>query len=126
MQLSERTQGGTFWLVVSDPLETSEVTSHRMTVDVSAEVWEWLRSMATYRNQLAQLQAKRLRRQWTSKAIAESLLAAAIDGVKAQMAELFERLGPVPSADDEKAVEAYAKKVLAWDSRLESEKKAKK
>lgn len=104
---------------MSDPIELQDALSEtdRFTLDVPATDASFLERFAAYRNALARAQGKRLRRQWSRKGMAESLLAAQVDGMRQQMAEMLKDLGDLPAADDKDALEAYAKRVIAWDKK---------
>lgn len=95
--------------------------SVRVTLEVSEGDASFLEAYARYRNALAKVQSKRVRRQWSRKMLAESFVAAQCDQARHQLQEMFAAIGPFPDPDDKNTTpedfERYAKKVLAWDKK---------
>lgn len=109
------------WLAVSGPVDMDDGQEvERLSLDIRAEDFEFLTRLAAYRNALAALQDKRLKRKWTRKSLAESMLAAQCDAMRHQIAEMIAACGEIPAADDREAMEKYARKVIAWDKRNSS------
>lgn len=100
---------------VTDPTDISDgVTGERLSLDVRQEDAELLMQFASYKNALAAVQGKKLRKKWTRKSLAESFLAAQCDALRIQLAEMLKDLGDLPDSKDEVAMAKYAKRVLAW------------
>lgn len=89
----------------------------RISLDVRASDYVLLDQIAAYRNALARAQNKKLRKQWTRKSMAESMLAIQCDALRVQLAEMKEALGSLPDGKDDTAMEKYARRVLAWDKK---------
>lgn len=97
-----------------DPNEPGEVVK-RIGVDLSLADEDLLSRYASYKNTVAQLQEKRLKRKWTIKSYAEYLLAGDLNALRHELAKLEDKVGPLPSAKDEEAMRAYANRVIALD-----------
>jgi hypothetical protein len=89
----------------------------RLSLDIRTQDFEFLSRLAAYRNVLAALQGRRLKRKVTRKSLAESFIAVQCDAMRNQLAEMLQACGELPSGEDPEAVEKYARKVLAWDKR---------
>jgi hypothetical protein len=112
-QMSDRV-----WLSVAGPTDMDERQEvERITLDIRAEDFDFLARVAAYRNALATLQGKRLKRKWTRKAMAEAFIAAQCDAMHQQLADMIAACGPLPEPEDTDAVEKYARKVLSWDKK---------
>lgn len=106
------------WLSVTGPKDMDEGQEVvRLSLDIRAEDFDFLARVAAYRNTLASLQGKRLKRKWTRKAMAESFIAAQCDAMRQQLADMVAACGPLPDPEDAEAVEKYVRKVIAWDKR---------
>lgn len=117
VQLREAATSERLWISVSGPLDLGNSEVQRASLDVRASDYAFLERYAAYRNALAEAQGKKLKPQWTKKALAESFIAAQCDGAKHQLAEMFAACGELPDASDKKAMAAYAARVLAWDKK---------
>lgn len=94
----------------------------RLTLEIPESDAVFLDQFAAYRNALAKVQGKNLRRQWSRKRMAESLLAVQVDAARHQLAEMFAACGPFPaltgdSKKDAEAMEKFARSVLKWDAK---------
>lgn len=89
----------------------------RLQLDVRVSDDAFLSRFAAYRNALAKAQDKKLKRRWSRKSLAESLLAIQCDALRAQLEEMFQALGELPDAKDIEAMDRYAKRVVAWDKK---------
>jgi hypothetical protein len=126
VQSRGNTNRETVWGVVVDPLDFGEEkVIERLSLDVASTDSELLERFAAYRNALAAVQDKTLRRKWTRKSLAESMLAGQCDALRQQLADMFAAVGDLPRApngpEDKGAAEAmekYARRVLAWDKKL--------
>jgi hypothetical protein len=105
------------WITVGNPLDREEQEVERLTVDVPTGVLDFLDRLASYRNTLAELQGKKLKRRWSRKSMAESFLSAQCDAMRQQLHDMIKACGVIPEADDREAMERYVKKVIAWDKR---------
>jgi hypothetical protein len=94
-----------------DPLQRSEEEVERAAFDLSPSDLAFLERFAAYRNVMNELQGRAVRQKWSRKSAGEAFLAAHIEQVRTQMADLFAELGEIPS--DGKALREYAEKVLA-------------
>lgn len=97
----------------------------RIGVDVRESTFETLEQLAEYRNALAKVTNKTLRRKQTVKSTAESELEAAIDSLMDDLAPMFEVVGPWPEisgdeAADAEAFQAYAARVVASAGKIEA------
>lgn len=111
---------GNVLIDVSDPTDISEDESvERLSLDIGAADFDLLERFAAYRNALASAQQKKLKRKWSRKSVAESLLAAQVAALRQQIAQMVADLGPIPSADPKHRdeMEKYARRVLAWDKK---------
>jgi hypothetical protein len=103
------------WLTMVGPPEISaEEETERITVEVSVADADFISRYAALRNALAEAEDRRLRKKWTRKMMAESMLAAQCDAARQQMQDMFKALGDLPDAEDKAACLTYAKKALAW------------
>lgn len=98
-------------------IDKEEEEVERLSLDVSKKVVEFITRIAAYRNTLAGLQGKRLKRKWTRKSLAESLLEIQVSVLTEQFAQMVDACGELPAADDTEAMEKYVRKVMAWDKR---------
>ncbi len=107
------------WLAVHGPkdIDREEEEVERLSLDVSKTVVEFITRIAAYRNTLAAIQGKKLKRKWTRKALAESLLEIQVAVLREQFAQMVDACGELPPADDAEAMERYVRKVMAWDKR---------
>ena len=111
-------QDDNLWLPVADPTDTSEDESvERMTLDVRARDAELVGKFAAYRNALAAVQGKQLRKKWSRKQMAENMFALQCEALRHQLAQMVAELGELPDSDDSDAMEQYAKRVLAWNQK---------
>ncbi len=104
------------WLSVTGPLDIGEAVT-RASLDLNASDYAFLERYAAYRNALATAQGKKLKPQWSKKALAESFVSAQCDGTRHQLAEMFTACGEFPDASDEKAMAKYCAAVIAWDKK---------
>lgn len=91
----------------------------RVTVFIPREDSAFIDSLAQFRNKLAKAKKDLLKTQWSRKSLCESFIVATAAESREEMKPLFETFGPLPAADDEKAMEKYVARVL------EAEKKQK-
>lgn len=117
VQLRGPSEGERFWTSVSGPLDLGEAEVRRASLDMRADDYKFLERYAAYRNALALAQAKKLRQQWSTKALAESFIAVQCDAARHQLKEMFAAVGDFPDASDEKAMAKYAEAVVAWDKK---------
>lgn len=97
--------------------ENEEVA--RVSLDVRVRDDDFLERFAAYKNALNDVTKTKLRRRWTRKSMAESLLAAQCDVLRNQLTEMVAAFGELPPASDTEAVKRYAKRVAAWESETE-------
>ena len=96
-----------------DPLaELQEETRERMSIDLPVSAVEFVERFAAYRNALNVAQGLSVKK-WTKKATAEAFELAQIRQVQESMAAAFAEFGALPAANDEKAMLAYARRILA-------------
>lgn len=113
VQLSRNARRGSIPGMSVDPLaQHEEEPPERLTVDLRSSDARFLERFAAYRNALNQLEGRKVR-PWTRKSAAEAFVAAQVRQVVENMALAFRDRGELPAADDEKAMLAYAKAVLA-------------
>ncbi len=105
VQWPDDTGRGKVWSLVSDPLEIAEAVI-RVATDLPIEDAEFLAKTA-------------LKRQWTRKSVAESLLALQVKVLRDQYAELIDAVGSLPDAEDQEAMRRYAKRAAARDAKLD-------
>jgi hypothetical protein len=118
VQLRRESPGERVWLNVAGPMDgENEQETERLSVDLLKEADVFLKTYAKYRNALADVQGRRLKRRWSRKLMAESFIEAQVSALKAQMTEMFEAIGAFPAEDDDDAMKTYAKRVLAWDKK---------
>lgn len=86
-------------------------------MDVSPDDLEILEKIAAFKNKSAEARDQVLRKKWTRKSLAESFLAIQCRNQRQQIASMVEALGPLPDADDEKAMAKYAKRVVEWEKK---------
>lgn len=101
-----------------DPLARAEKIESdlvRVTLDLRPEQAEFLEKYAAYRNVLNAAE-KRQFRKWTRKSAAEAFVDAQIASVQRNMKGVFDALGELPDADDEKALSTYVGRVLELDA----------
>jgi hypothetical protein len=126
VQSRRNTNRETVYSVVVNPLDYGEERAvERLTLDVPADDADLMERFAAYRNALAAVQGKTMRKKWTRKSLAESMLSAQCDSLREQLGEMFGAVGDLPAPpdgpDDKAAFEAmekYARRVLAWDKKL--------
>lgn len=109
------------WRTVTGPLDVEDDID-RVSLDLPKEQYDFLGRFATYRNALADVQEKRLKRRWTRKSMGESMLIDAIGSVQRQLAEMIAACGELPDHKDMAAMKRYVQKVLAWDAKRSSKK----
>lgn len=119
--LPRRSKSERLWLLVSGPEDMDEHEAKRLSLDISAKDFEFLERLAEYRNVLARVRAKRLKRQWSRKSLAESFVAIQCAAARDELREMIEAVGDIPPADDIETLEKYVRKVLAWDKRNNDE-----
>lgn len=91
----------------------------RVTLDIRAVDFDFLGRFAAFRNAMASASKVKLKRKWSRKSMIEAQIAVRVEVIRAQMAEMFAELGPLPEAKDELAMERYAKRVVAHDKKLD-------
>lgn len=84
----------------------------RATLEIEVGSGDFAERYAAYRNALNVVEKKRGTKRWTRKYALELFVELYIQQVREQMATVFEKFGPLPPANDEKAVLAYARAVL--------------
>jgi hypothetical protein len=88
-----------------------------ISIDVPVDDLEWFEQYAEYRNALVAVRAAEARvkaaRQNSRKSIIEKGVRKIAAVQRAKMAGHIKALGPLPAADDKKAMEKYASQVLA-------------
>lgn len=90
----------------------------RVTLELPVSDVDFIARVAEYRNTLAKVQKKKIRK-WSRKSLAESLLAAQVMQLRKQFADMISSCGPIPDPDDEIAMVRYAKRVIEWTAKLE-------
>lgn len=119
VQLRRITNPENLWASVPDPFDIDdEEAGRRLSVDIRPADYDLLAQFAAYRNALAAVQGKRLRKLWSRKSMAESMLAIQCDALRHQLREMLTAVGPLPAADDPDEMRRYAKRVSAWDKKL--------
>lgn len=104
--------------MVGSPLDIGDDEEvKRVSLDLRVKDVDFAARLASYRNQLAAAQGKKIKRLWTTKSVLESFAAQASDGWRAQIAEMIKENGPLPEADDEAAMARYVRKLIAGDKR---------
>ena len=111
------------WFSVTGPGDIEDDReSERLSLDVRASDYDFLTSFAAYRNALARVMGKRIRKQWSRKQMAESFISMQVDAMRAQLAEMLKACGELPTFDSKDpksraAMDSYVKKVIAWDAK---------
>lgn len=110
------------------PRLTGEQKLERATLDLLSDDYELLDLFALYRNARAKVLGDKIRA-WSRKSMAESILMDHLDGLRRDLAEMFEAVGPFPRESDfesrdelREAMEKYARRVLAWDKKTSDKK----
>jgi hypothetical protein len=125
-QFNDPAFAGTPWTIVGNPADTDDTEmTERLSLDVPVRVVDFIERYSAYRNALAKVQAKaqgapktrKLGRQWSRKSMAESFIATQYNAMQQQLSDLISACGEIPDADDERALEAYAAKVVAWTAK---------
>lgn len=117
VQLFRGALHGSLPFEVPDPIEIADEAATpktRITIELPTEHAEFLDKYAAYRNAVAAAQGIRLRKRIKRKSYIESVVELQVSGLVGQLSEMVTALGPLPSADDEHAMEKYAKRVVAW------------
>lgn len=109
------------WLKVSGEDNDVGTPVERLQLDIAVEDSEFLFRLARYRNALARAQGTRLKKQNSRKSVGEDFIAIQCQAEREALRAMFDACGPLPDGNDRKAMDAYAKRVVAWD-----EKRAKK
>lgn len=122
VQLRKVMKPGRFPGEMVDPLQRAEEETKRLAIDLSPEVVSFLERYAAYRNAMNEVSKRSVRQQWSRKSAGEALLTTMVAQVRASMADVFAELGEIPDAEDQKALEAYALKVLARADKSASKK----
>lgn len=99
-----------------NPINTDEGVA-RLTVVIPAPEADFAERLASYRNTVARIRGKNLGKQWTRKMMAEDALIAGIEAKREEVKAMIEACGDIPPAKDERAMEQYARRVLAWDKK---------
>lgn len=106
------------WLTVGDPIDNPGADVVRFTIDIAPDDFKLAKQVAAYRNALAAVQGKRLKRLWTRKSIGETVYALGAIEMRKQLAEMIKQCGPLPDEGDDLAMRRYAEKVIAWSDKL--------
>ena len=101
---------------VADPLDIDPSEKvERLSLDIRLADAELIGRYAAYKNMLAELTPDtRLKRQWSRKGMAESMLTSQVEVLKGQLKDLFEALGRFPPADDKDEMEKFVRRAIAW------------
>ncbi len=89
----------------------------RITVFIPRADAEFADALAKFRNKLAKAKGDLLKSQWSRKSLCESSISATFAEIREEMAPTFEAFGPLPAADDDKAMEKYVATVVAATSK---------
>lgn len=118
VQLDRLRFAGTPWTTVGSPtdIDATEL-SERLSLDITLSEIDFLERFSAYRNALAELQGKKLKRKWSRKSMAESFVSAQVDSMRHQMGAMIDACGPLPDAKDAKALKKYVEAVLAWTAK---------
>lgn len=104
---------------MADPKDLGDEEVVRLLVDVPKADADFLEQYAQYRNALAVVRKKRMKRRWTRKSQVEAIISEAADDLRQQLAGMLDAVGPMPTLDstpekNRAAMEKYAAKVLRW------------
>lgn len=119
------------WLAVSEPSDPTDIAgeiAERITLDIPASDFLFLKQLALYRNALAQQTLVKKPGQsvkaWSRKSLAELFLRARIAEEQGKFAEMFRAVGGFPAVSSHKvtkeekaAMVTFVKRVLAWDKK---------
>ena len=119
VQWRKRVRRGRVALAVPSPRDLGEEEVTRLLIDVPTSELRLIEQISTFRNVLAAVQKKKLRRQWSRKSLAEQFISDQLLVEARQYEEMFREVGPFPeisgTADEKRAtMEKYAKRVVAW------------
>jgi|GEM_PF-3645585 len=129
VQFRRNTSGDKAWFDLSDhrknkPQAQKKVRNAkegRITLDIAPPDMSFLARLAAYRTQMARLSGREselpAEGKWTRKTLTESLLAAACDSQRAQLREMIEACGDIPSATDAGELNRYVARVFAWSEK---------
>lgn len=117
-QWTRNTQRVKVWRDVPDPTDIGEDEAvERVALDLSGKDLRLYAAYAAYRNKLADEQGKKLTRKWTRKSYMESVIRRDAQMLREQLEEMISACGPLPDPNDEKEMEKYVRRVLAWDKK---------
>jgi hypothetical protein len=130
VQLNRRAGRERVGVAVPTPRDLGDEEVTRLLLDVPTSELRLIEQIATFRNALAAVQKKKLKRQWSRKSLAEHFISDQLLVAAQQYQQMFEEVGPFPeisgTADEKRAVmEEYAKLVIAWTEKL-AKQQAKK
>lgn len=124
-RLTAPTARENLWLAVTNPwdIEESDKEIERLSLDVPLRDARLIEQFAAYRNKLASVQGKRLKKTWSRKSMAEQALAIQCDEIRTQLKAMTDELGPLPEPKDDAALEKYARRVVAWNAKHDKQNK---
>jgi folate-dependent tRNA-U54 methylase TrmFO/GidA len=118
VQLRRKQAHASLWATVGNPVDIGRgQVVEKIQVFIPLDELEFLRQFALYRNTLARLTKQTLKQAWSRKSMAEHFISLGVQSHMAQLAAMFDACGPLPTSEDREAMEAYVRRVLAWDKK---------
>lgn len=119
VQLSRGREVARVWVPVDQPGDsglggvTPAEPLERVTLHIPAADLDFIKRVARYSNALAKVQKVEMKAQHSRKSLAEDWLKAKVNDERIRMAKVIAAHGDLPDPKDRKAMEKYAKRVVA-------------